>query len=169
MTDTSSTSVLFVCMGNICRSPTAEGVFRHLVEEGGLIDHIEIDSAGTHAYHINEPPDRRASAAAERRGYSLTEIRARRVVDADFERFDYVIAMDRDNVQRLVEQADVDHHDKIRLFLDFANAQEDEVPDPYYGGAAGFERVLDLVEDASRGLLECSGIVAARTAPAIFS
>jgi protein-tyrosine phosphatase len=154
MTDTSSTSVLFVCMGNICRSPTAEGVFRHLVEAGGLSDHIEIDSAGTHAYHINEPPDRRASAAAKRRGYTLTEIRARRVVDMDFERFDYIIAMDRDNVQRLIEQADVDHHDKIRLFLEFANAQEDEVPDPYYGGAAGFERVLDLVEDASRGLLE---------------
>jgi protein-tyrosine phosphatase len=154
MTDTSSTRVLFVCMGNICRSPTAEGVFRHLVEEGGLSDHIEIDSAGTHAYHINEPPDRRATAAAERRGYSLSAIRARRVVDTDFERFDYIIAMDRDNVERLVEQADVEHHDKIRLFLEFANAQEDEVPDPYYGGAAGFERVLDLVEEASRGLLE---------------
>ena len=119
-----------------------------------MINHIEIDSAGTHAYHINEPPDRRASAAAERRGYSLTEIRARRVVDMDFERFDFIIAMDRDNLQRLVEQADVEHHDKIRLFLEFANAQEDEVPDPYYGGATGFERVLDLVEDASRGLLE---------------
>ena len=119
-----------------------------------MSDHIEIDSAGTHAYHINEPPDRRASAAAERRGYSLTEIRARRVVDKDFERFDFIIAMDIDNVQRLIEQADVEHHDKIRLFLEFANAQEDEVPDPYYGGAAGFERVLDLVEDASRGLLE---------------
>ena len=148
------TRILFVCMGNICRSPTAEGVFRHFVEEGGSGDRFEIDSAGTHAYHINEPPDRRASAAAKRRGYTLTEIRARRVVDMDFERFDYIIAMDRDNVQRLVEQADVEHHDKIRLFLEFANAQEDEVPDPYYGGAAGFERVLDLVEDASRGLLE---------------
>ena len=154
MTDTSSTSVLFVCMGNICRSPTAEGVFRHLVEEGGLHEYIEIDSAGTHAYHINEPPDRRATAAAERRGYSLNSIRARRVVDTDFERYDYIIAMDRDNVARLVEQAEVEHHRKIRLFLEFANAQEDEVPDPYYGGAAGFERVLDLVEDASRGLLE---------------
>ena len=119
-----------------------------------MSDDIEIDSAGTHAYHVNEPPDRRATAAAQRRGYSLTEIRARRVLDMDFERFDYIIAMDRDNVERLVEQADVEHHDKVRLFLDFANAQEDEVPDPYYGGAAGFERVLDLVEDASRGLLE---------------
>jgi len=154
MVNKSLTRVLFVCMGNICRSPTAEGIFRHLVEEGGLSDHIEIDSAGTHAYHINEPPDRRATAAAERRGYSLAAIRARRVVDTDFERFDYIIAMDRDNVERLVDQAEVEHQDKIRLFLEFANAQEDEVPDPYYGGAAGFERVLDLVEDASRGLLE---------------
>jgi protein-tyrosine phosphatase len=148
------TRVLFVCMGNICRSPTAEGVFRHFVEEGGLSDHIEIDSAGTHAYHTDEPPDRRASAAAARRGYSLTQIRARRVVTKDFEQFDYIVAMDRDNVERLVEQAEVEHHDKIRLFLEFASGQEDEVPDPYYGGAAGFERVLDLVEDASRGLLE---------------
>ena len=147
-------SILFVCMGNICRSPTAEGVFRHFVEEGGLGDLIEIDSAGTHAYHTNEPPDRRASAAAERRGYSLSEIRARRVMDMDFERFDYIVAMDRDNVERLIEQADVEYHDKVRLFLEFANAQEKEVPDPYYGGASGFERVLDLVEDASRGLLE---------------
>lgn len=148
------TSVLFVCMGNICRSPTAEGVFRHFVEESGLSDQIEIDSAGTHAYHTGEPADRRATTAAERRGYSLTQIRARRVLDQDFERFDYVIAMDRDNADRLVEQADAEHHDKIRLFLEFGTAQEDEVPDPYYGGAAGFERVLDLVEDASRGLLE---------------
>ncbi len=148
------TSVLFVCMGNICRSPTAEGVFRHFVEESGLSDQIEIDSAGTHAYHTGEPADRRATTAAERRGYSLTQIRARRVVTKDFEQFDYIIAMDKDNADRLVEQADAEHHDKIRLFLEFGTAQEDEVPDPYYGGAAGFERVLDLVEDASRGLLE---------------
>ena len=148
------TSVLFVCMGNICRSPTAEGVFRHFVANAGLEAAIEIDSAGTHAYHVNEPPDRRARAAAERRGYSLDQIRARRVELADFERFDYVIAMDRDNLALLTGQSEVVHHDKIRLFLEFAAAAEDEVPDPYYGGAAGFERVLDLVEDASRGLLE---------------
>ncbi len=147
-------SILFVCMGNICRSPTAEGVFRHFVEEGGLSADIEIDSAGTHAYHTGEPADRRASAAAERRGYSLAEIRARRVVTKDFEQFDYIIAMDKDNADRLVEQADAEYHNKICLFLEFASAQEEEVPDPYYGGAAGFERVLDLVEDASRGLLE---------------
>ena len=147
-------SVLFVCMGNICRSPTAEGVFRHFVEQEGMSGNVEIDSAGTHAYHVNEPADRRASAAAERRGYSLDGIRARRVGTSDFERFDFILAMDRDNLDLLRSQSDVEHEDKIRLFLEFANVAEDEVPDPYYGGSAGFERVLDLVEDASRGLLE---------------
>ena len=148
------TAVLFVCMGNICRSPTAEGVFRHFVGEAGLSDSIEVDSAGTHAYHTNEPADRRAQAAAERRGYSMSDIRARRVAEHDFERFDYIVAMDKDNLAMLIEQADAEHHEKIRLFLEFSTAQETEVPDPYYGGAAGFERVLDLVEEASRGLLE---------------
>ena len=147
-------SVLFVCMGNICRSPTAEGVFRHLVEAEGLGDMIEIDSAGTHAYHVNEPADRRASAAAERRGYSLDGIRARRVAGTDFTRFDYIVAMDRDNLSILQQQVTEDHSASLHLFLEFASASEDEVPDPYYGGAAGFERVLDLVEDASRGLLD---------------
>ncbi len=147
-------SVLFVCMGNICRSPTAEGVFRHFVEEADLGGSIDVDSAGTHAYHTNEPADRRAQAAAERRGYSMSDIRARRIQAEDFERFDYIIAMDRDNLAMLVDQADAEHHDKIRLFLEFSSIQETEVPDPYYGGAAGFERVLDLVEEASRGLLE---------------
>jgi len=147
------TSVLFVCTGNICRSPTAEGVFRHFVHEAGLAERVEVDSAGTHAYHTNEPADRRANAAAERRGYSLADIRARRVQDKDFDTFDYIIAMDRDNLALLTEQADAEHHHKIRLFLEFASGHEDEVPDPYYGGAAGFERVLDLIEDASRGLL----------------
>jgi protein-tyrosine phosphatase len=146
--------VLFVCMGNICRSPTAEGVFRHLVREAGLAEKIEIDSAGTHAYHSDAPADRRATAAAERRGYSLGNIRARRVQAEDFERFDLILAMDRDNRALLIEQADARHHHKIRLFLEFAAGPEKEVPDPYYGGAAGFERVLDLVEKASRGLLE---------------
>jgi len=147
-------SVLFVCMGNICRSPTAEGVFRYFVEEAGLSNSIKVDSAGTHAYHTNEPADRRAQAAAERRGYSMSDIHARRVRDDDFEQFDVIIAMDRDNLTLLVDQAGPEHHDKIRLFLEYSAAQETEVPDPYYGGAAGFERVLDLVEDASRGLLE---------------
>lgn len=148
------TSVLFVCMGNICRSPTAEGVFRHFVEQAELLQKIEIDSAGTHAYHTGEPSDRRSQAAAERRGYSMADIRARRVHDSDFERFDYIIAMDRDNLSMLVDQADAEHHHKIQLFLEYGASQESEVPDPYYGGAAGFERVLDLVEEASRGLLE---------------
>ncbi|MGB5510125.1 MAG: low molecular weight protein-tyrosine-phosphatase [Woeseiaceae bacterium] len=147
-------SVLFVCMGNICRSPTAEGVFRHHASEAGLSDRVFIDSAGTHAYHVGEPPDRRAIAAAERRGVSLRDLRARRVSDADFERFDYIIAMDEDNVARLREQGSPEHHSKVRLFLEFSASGEQDVPDPYYGGAAGFERVLDLVEDASRGLLE---------------
>ncbi len=147
-------SVLFVCMGNICRSPTAEGVFRYHVTEAGLGDRVMIDSAGTHAYHVGEPPDRRARAAAERRGMSLEGIRARRVTERDFERFDYILAMDEDNYLRLRDQSPPEHHPKLRLFLEFANTSEREVPDPYYGGAAGFERVLDLVEDASRGLLE---------------
>jgi protein-tyrosine phosphatase len=152
--DSTSVSVLFVCMGNICRSPTAEGVFRHFLVEAGLDSTIQVDSAGTHAYHVGEPPDRRARAAAERRGFSLDHIRARRLDGADFERFDYLLAMDRDNLSLLRELGDPKYHDKIRLFLDFAGGQESEVPDPYYGGAAGFERVLDLVEEASRGLLE---------------
>ncbi len=150
----SKTSILFVCMGNICRSPTAEGVFRHRVIEAGLGDRIVIDSAGTHAYHVGNPPDRRASAAAERRGIFLGDIRARRVSDEDFERFDYIIAMDLDNVEDLKDRAAPEHHAKVRLFMEFSSGREREVPDPYYGGASGFERVLDLVEEASRGLLE---------------
>ncbi len=154
MTRKPEVSVLFVCMGNICRSPTAEGVFRHFVQEAGLVDRIKIDSAGTHAYHTNEPADRRASAAAERRGYSLANMRARRVSEEDFDEFDFIIAMDQLNHVTLVDQADAEYHDKIHLFLEFASGPEDDVPDPYYGGAKGFERVLDLVENASRGLLE---------------
>ena len=141
-------------MGNICRSPTAEGVFRHFVTGAGFADQIEADSAGTHAYHVGEPPDRRATAAAERRGVSLAGIRARRVSDDDFERFDYIIAMDQDNQMHLLDQAPDEHRSKVQLFLSFSSEDESEVPDPYYGGSAGFERVLDLVESASRGLLE---------------
>ena len=152
--DQENVSVLFVCMGNICRSPTAEGVFRHFVDEAALGDRIEIDSAGTHAYHVGEPSDRRSRSAAQRRGMSLEGITARRVTDEDFENFDYVIAMDRDNLQILVDRADATYHERISLFLEVADVSEDEVPDPYYGGSAGFERVLDLVEEASRALLE---------------
>lgn len=155
MTDNKEqTSVLFVCMGNICRSPTAEGVFRHHVNEAGREASIEIDSAGTHAYHAGEPPDRRAQAAAERRGMSLDGIRARRVSVDDYERFDLIVAMDEDNLARLKEEAPEEHKAELRLFLEYGASDENEVPDPYYGGAAGFERVLDLVEEASRGLLE---------------
>ena len=147
------TSVLFVCMGNICRSPTAEGVFRQHVEAAGLAERFEIDSAGTHAYHVGHPPDRRARAAAQRRGISLEAMRARRVEEEDFDRFTHIIAMDRDNLALLQEQAGDHRREKVRLFLEFASGPEIEVPDPYYGGPAGFERVLDLVDEASRGLL----------------
>ena len=147
-------SVLFVCMGNICRSPTAEGVFRKHVADADLVDDIHTDSAGTHAYHSGEPADRRAQAAAVRRGFSLEGIRARRVMDDDYEHFDYILAMDEDNQMRLLDHAPEAHRSKIVLFLSFASDDETEVPDPYYGGGAGFERVLDLVEEASRGLLE---------------
>ena len=147
-------SILFVCMGNICRSPTAEGVFRFHAEQAGMAERLHVDSAGTHAYHTGEPPDRRARAAAERRGMSLEGISARRVNAEDFERFDYIIAMDEDNLVRLRDDAPEEHHTKLCLFLEFGESGEREVPDPYYGGSAGFERVLDLVEEASRGLLE---------------
>ena len=148
------TSVLFVCMGNICRSPTAQGVFERLVEEAGLETQIVIDSAGTHAYHIGEPPDRRATQAAANRGIDLTPQRARRVHEDDFESFDYVLAMDNSNLEDLRAICPVEVRARIRLLLDFAEAgQSNEVPDPYYGGAHGFERVLDMVEAGATGLL----------------
>ena len=148
-------SVLFVCIGNICRSPTAEGVFRKHVSDADLIERIVVDSAGTHAYHTGEPADRRAQAAAEQRGFSLAGSRARPVTDDDYERFDYILAMDEDNLRVLMERAPAPRRNRVRLFLEFAESHyESEVPDPYYGGTAGFERVLDLVEEASRGLLE---------------
>jgi protein-tyrosine phosphatase len=141
-------------MGNICRSPTAEGVFRHHAEQAGVSDLLHIDSAGTHAYHVGEPADHRARAAAERRGISLEGIVARRVHSKDFDRFDFILAMDEDNLASLHAEAPEEHRHKLRLFLEYTGGGEREVPDPYYGGAAGFERVLDLVEEASRGLLE---------------
>lgn len=147
-------SVLFVCMGNICRSPTAEGVFRKVVQDAGLSEEIHIESAGTHAYHAGASPDHRAQSAAERRGVKLAEIRARRVSDDDFEAFDYILVMDRENLAELRQRVPEQHRNKVRLFLEFAGyAQVDEVPDPYYGGASGFELVLDLVEEAATRLL----------------
>jgi len=150
---TPSFNILFVCMGNICRSPTAEGVFRHHVAEAGLSDVIAIASAGTHDYHIGEPPDRRSQAAALLRRYDLSAQRARHVASADFERFDYLLAMDNENLAHLKRLAPPGLRSKARLFLEFGTQGVLEVPDPYYGGTDGFERVLDLVEDASRGLL----------------
>jgi protein-tyrosine phosphatase len=146
--------VLFVCMGNICRSPTAEGVFGKLVEEAELQHLIMIDSAGTHAYHLGEPPDPRAQTTARARGIDLTRLRARRAIAEDFERFDYVLAMDRDNYAILADICPPEMDHKLRLFMDFApELGISEVPDPYYGGANGFERVFDMVEVAARGLL----------------
>jgi protein-tyrosine phosphatase len=146
-------SVLFVCLGNICRSPTAEGVFRQLVKEAGLAGRIEVDSAGTGDYHIGERPDPRACWAASRRGYDLTPLRARQVTVQDFHDFNYVFAMDEQNVRALQRIAPAEHADKVKLFTDFASNGECGVPDPYVGGPQGFESVLDLVEDAAQGLL----------------
>ncbi len=146
--------VLFVCMGNICRSPTAEGVFRHLLREEGMDGQVLTDSAGTHAYHVGEPPDRRAQATAVSRGIDISDLRARRVAPDDFARFDYVLAMDEDNHALLADLCPPGHEERLSLFLDFApDLGLREVPDPYYGGNAGFERVFDMVEAASRGLL----------------
>lgn len=148
-------SVLFVCMGNICRSPTAQGVFEDLVKSQGLAGHILIDSAGTHAYHIGNPPDQRSQAAARSRGVDLSGQRARKVEVSDFDRFDYILAMDRSNLEDLRYLAQQEQLGRIHLFMQFASHWNvDEVPDPYYGGNSGFERVLDMVEDAAVGLLE---------------
>ena len=148
-------SVMFVCMGNICRSPTAEAVFRHYVESAGLSGHILIDSAGTHDYHIGDPPDLRAQRAAQQRGYDMEGLRGRQVEGGDFRRFDYVLAMDKANLSILQRLAPPDSATQAKLFLEYARHHvEREVPDPYYGGANGFERVLDMVEDAAQGLLE---------------
>ncbi len=152
---TEKISVLFVCMGNICRSPMAEGVFRRRVEEAGLAERIHIDSAGTHAYHVGEPPDPRAQETAARRDIDLSAQRARRVTREDLALFDFVLAMDRDNLSILHDIAEPEHRERIRLFMEFAPEMKvREVPDPYYGGQGGFDRVLDLVEAASAGLLE---------------
>ena len=141
-------------MGNICRSPTAEGVFRHIVELADLADQISIDSAGTHAYHVGNPPDGRAQDAALKREIDLSSQRARRVSADDFTEFDFVIAMDESNKDDLLSICPTGFEERVHLFLDFANSGESEVPDPYYGQGRGFEIVLNLVEDASSGLLK---------------
>ncbi|MDH3441418.1 MAG: low molecular weight phosphotyrosine protein phosphatase, partial [Gammaproteobacteria bacterium] len=121
---TAKVSVLFVCMGNICRSPTAEGVFRRHLADAGLEEAVHADSAGTHTYHVGNRPDHRASAAAERRGYSLAGMRARKVASTDFESFDFILAMDEDNLFNLREMADAEHHGKIRLFLEYLETSQ---------------------------------------------
>jgi protein-tyrosine phosphatase len=147
--------VLMVCMGNICRSPTAEGVLRHLLREAELDGQVEVDSAGTHDYHVGAPPDRRAQQHAHRRGYDLSALRARQVTAADFERFDHVLAMDEDNLERLERICPAHRRERLQLLMHFAgDPARTVVPDPYYGGPEGFEEVLDLVEQACGGLVE---------------
>jgi protein-tyrosine phosphatase len=146
--------VLFVCMGNICRSPTAHGMFRHLVAEAGLDGEIDIDSAGTHGYHADMPPDRRAQAAIAGRGIDISDLRARLVSLADFEAFDYILAMDDSNYEHLMALAPASSAERVYRFMDFARRPEREVPDPYYGGRDGFDYVLTLIDHAARGLLE---------------
>lgn len=147
--------VLFVCMGNICRSPMAEGVFRDLLEKVGLEDKIYIDSAGTHSYHLGAPPDIRSQQTTRRRGIDIKDIKARRVTTEDFTKFDYLLAMDKENYTHLLNACpQPECRPKIQLFLDYAPGIElEEVPDPYYGGLNGFEQIMDLVEEAAKGLL----------------
>jgi len=147
--------VLFVCLGNICRSPTADGVFRKKLFEQGLADHVEVDSCGTGDWHIGKAPDQRAQAAARKRGYDLSGLRARTVQLSDFDTFDFILAMDDNNLTDLLNMAPLHHHSKVRLLLDYAPVTGlKAVPDPYYEGADGFEQVLDLVEQACDGLLD---------------
>jgi len=150
-----STRVLFVCMGNICRSPMAEGVFRHLVRQAGLEDVVKVDSAGTHAFHEGESPDKRALALALRHGYDLSSRRARRVVEKDFDDYDLILAMDWDNLSLLQQMAPKRAHHKLQLLMRFATEHESAtIPDPYHGTQQGFEQTLAFIEDACAGLLE---------------
>jgi protein-tyrosine phosphatase len=145
-------SVLFVCLGNICRSPTAEGVFAHKAKSLGL--NFKIDSAGTAGYHDGAAPDKRSQEVAKARGYNLSRLKCRKVTEQDFHDFDCILGMDAANVRDLKRKCPEELHSKIQLFLDYADSEFDEVPDPYYGGKRGFELVLDLIEDASDGLLK---------------
>jgi protein-tyrosine phosphatase len=147
-------SILFVCMGNICRSPTAHGVFRHKVQQQGLDRTISVDSAGTHNYHPNSPPDERSQVHAAKRGYNLSDLRARQITAADFDRHDLILVMDWDNLALVEDICPPQHRGKVRRLTEFClNMDSPVVPDPYYGGTAGFDHVLNLVEDACEGLL----------------
>ncbi|PSF04931.1 phosphotyrosine protein phosphatase [Marinobacter fuscus] len=147
-------SVLFVCLGNICRSPSAEGVFRHLVAEQEMTDNVRIDSCGTGNWHIGKAPDARAIAAAERRGIAIDDLRARQFRAEDLDSFDYILVMDRQNLADIREIWHQNGGTEPRLFLEFGQADLAEVPDPYFGGEDGFEHVLDLIQEASQGLLD---------------
>jgi protein-tyrosine phosphatase len=148
-------SVLMVCMGNICRSPTAEAVLRHKLRERGLDGRVEVDSAGTHDWHAGAPPDARSQAHASRRGYDLSELRARCLVPADFDRFDLVLVMDDENLSHARAICPPPAWPRLRRLMSYAgNGAPQEVPDPYSGGTEGFERVLDLIEQACEGLLD---------------
>lgn len=148
-------SILFVCMGNICRSPTAHGVFRKKVIEHGLTDLVVVDSAGTHNYHPGSPPDERTQAHALRRGYDLSDLRARQILQSDFGSHDLILTMDLDNLTLIQEECPTEHQRKIRRMTEFCLKYESPVvPDPYYGGRDDFENVLDLVEDACEGLIQ---------------
>jgi len=150
--------VLFVCTGNICRSPTAEAIFRRLVADAGMSQAVIADSAGTHGYHVGEAPDPRAQASAADRGYDLSVLRARRVEHTDFQRFDLIVAMDRGHFTILSRMAEPSASHKLKLMMSYArDFREKDVPDPYYGGPQDFERVLDMLEDAARGLLDAIG------------
>lgn len=147
--------ILFVCMGNICRSPTAEGVFRHFLHVNRLDDRVEVDSAGTHGYHVGESPDMRTQRAAASRGYDLSSMRARKVAPQDLAYFDLILAMDRNNLEALKRICPPEKYERLGLFMKYANNfDDDEVPDPYYGLGHGFDLVLDMVEDAARGLVD---------------
>lgn len=149
------TKILFCCMGNICRSPTAEAVFRKMLEERGMDDKVLVDSAGTHGYHLGEAPDPRTQRAAAERGYDLSGLRARKVVAADIEFFDLVLAMDCTNLEALRRICPPERQHRLKLFMSYArNFDDQEVPDPYYGLGHGFDLVLDMVEDAADGLLD---------------
>ncbi len=149
-------SILFVCLGNICRSPTAEGVFKSFIDDAGLSNQVLVDSAGTSAYHVNEAPDPRSQQEAKRHGYDLSRIRSRKVTSDDYEKFDLIIAMDESNLNNLKSFKSSIYGAKLKLFLkDFAPLLSiRDVPDPYYGGAKGFTQVVQLIEQASEGLLE---------------
>ena len=147
--------VLLVCMGNICRSPAAEGVLRKYIQNNKLGDMVEVDSAGTHGYHVGEAPDSRTQRSAAMRGYNLSQMRARKVARQDVDYFDLILAMDKSNLDNLRRMAPPEAHERIKLFMDFSkNFDDDEVPDPYYGLGHGFDLVLDMIEDASQGLVD---------------